>query len=184
MSARAWGTHSSRHNAIVNFLNNRVILVLLGLYKWKMRPKIRIFSYLTHWSEAEIWSSRFLVGSMVEVVLLRTCGRNVANMEVELRMGRRSNVLLCRTIARIGEVFSKKTEGFCKNQRRRFGKFAENNPCGLCRHPYPREARTPPIRKQREIFLCFRLLTIRQYITHRTICLYRADAATEGDIAT
>ena len=62
--------------------------------------------------------------------------------------------------ARIGEVFSKKTEGFCKNQRRRFGKFAENNPCGLCRHPYPREARTPPIRKQREIFLCFRLLTI------------------------
>jgi len=52
--------------------------------------------------------------------------------------------------ARIGEVFSKKTEGFCKNQRRRFGKFAENNPCGLCRHPCPRGARTPPIALQTE----------------------------------
>ena len=39
-------------------------------------------------------------------------------MEVELRMGRRSNVLLCRAIARIGEV--PQAEGFGKNQHCNF----------------------------------------------------------------
>ena len=51
--------------------------------------------------------------------------------------------------ARIGEV--PQAEGFGKNQRRSFSKLAENNPCGLCRHPYPRiGARTPPIASQTE----------------------------------
>ena len=35
----------------------------------------------------------------------------LANMRL-CAVGIRSNVLLCRAIARIGEVFSKKTEGF------------------------------------------------------------------------
>jgi len=62
---------------------------------------------------------------------------------------RRSNVPPLPCGARIGEV--PQAEGFGKNQRHCFGKFAENNPCGLCRHPYPRmEARTPPIASQTE----------------------------------
>ena len=79
---------------------------------------------------------------------------------------RHGNVLLCSRAEHVntlrfaaskrrqnrGESFSAgKTEGFGKNQRHCFGKFAENNPCGLCRHPYPRmEARTPPIASQTE----------------------------------
>ena len=36
-------------------------------------------------------------------------------------------------------------------QRSGLSFFIENNPCGLCRHPYPRmEARTPPIASQTE----------------------------------
>ena len=75
-------------------------------------------------------------------------------------------------------------EGFGKNQRRSFSKLAENNPCGLCRHPYPRiGARTPLLlRKQRETLLCFSLLTImlRSRIVHGIACLYRVGTAAQG----
>ena len=62
----------------------------------------------------------------------------------------RSNVLLCRAIVRIGEVFSKKTEGFGKNQRHHFAKFAEKPLCVCGATPSARKLATSPIASQTE----------------------------------
>ena len=116
------------------------------------------------------------LGLRVEVLWLRG-----------LRSWQLRNVLLCRAIARIGEV--PQAEGFSKNQRRSFSNLAENNPCGLCRHPYPRiGARTPPIASQTEgdiaMFQPLNYYVTKSHCPWNRAPIPRRRGGTGGDIAT
>ncbi len=89
--------------------------------------------------------------------------------------------------ARIGEV--PQAEGFGKNQRRSFSKLAENNPCGLCRHPYPRiGARTPPIASQTEgdiaMFQPLNYYVTKSHCPWDSVPIPRRHGGTGEDIAT
>ena len=93
----------------------------------------------------------------------------------------RSNVLLCRAIARIGEVFSKKTEGFGKNQRYNMSALPVSQKsrfAAVGSTPSARRLATSPVTTdvatQRKTLQCFRLLIVmHSCIAHGMACLYR-----------
>ena len=81
---------------------------------------------------------------------------------------RRGNVLLCRAIARIGEM--PQAEGFGKNQHCSFSNLAGKSLCGCGSTPLALTSHFPYLlRKQRKTLLRFRLLIMIHSSLHRAI---------------